>query len=200
MGQANALRYVGSCYRSKKNWEKCITCMQEIYDIYSDVNHKSGMGEAIHNTAFCYFFMDKLKEAKEESKNQKEIIKNQENEIIKLNELAEITKEKEEELEKQSQKISKLENLEETNKKQAETIEKQAFEITDLKKELDFMLEIKQKLDEKIKESAQQVFRYSDLEHPAIKEIFRLSVWFRNEYKFFETNSNVRFAEDVPAE
>jgi len=52
---------------------------------------------------------------------------------------------------------------------------------------------------EKIKETTQQVFRYSDLEHPAIKEIFRLSVWFRNEYKFFETNSNVRLAENDPA-
>lgn len=52
---------------------------------------------------------------------------------------------------------------------------------------------------EKIKETTQQVFCYSDLEHPAIKEIFRLSVWFRNEYKFFETNLNVRLAENDPA-
>ena len=53
---------------------------------------------------------------------------------------------------------------------------------------------------EKTKESTQQVFRYSDLEHPAIKEIFRLSVWFRNEYKFFNEYSNVQLAEDDPAE
>jgi hypothetical protein len=53
---------------------------------------------------------------------------------------------------------------------------------------------------EKVKESTQQVFRYSDLEHPAIKEIFRLSVWFRNEYKFFNEYSNVQLAENDPVE
>ncbi len=52
---------------------------------------------------------------------------------------------------------------------------------------------------EKIKKSTMQVFSHTDLEHPAIKEIFRLSVLFRNEYKFLETNSNVRLAEDDPA-
>jgi len=52
---------------------------------------------------------------------------------------------------------------------------------------------------EKTKESTMQVFSHTDLEHPAIKEIFRLSVLFRNEYRFFDTNSNVRLAEDEPA-
>ena len=52
---------------------------------------------------------------------------------------------------------------------------------------------------EKIKESTLQVFCHNDLEHPAIKEIFRLSVLFRNEYTFSNTNSNVQLAEDHPA-
>ena len=52
---------------------------------------------------------------------------------------------------------------------------------------------------EKIKESTQQVFCHNDLEHPAIKEIFRLSVLFRNEYTFSNTNSNVQLVEDEPA-
>ncbi len=53
---------------------------------------------------------------------------------------------------------------------------------------------------EKIKKSALQVFSHTDLEHPAIKEIFRLSVLFRNEYKFFNEYSNVQLTEDDPAE
>jgi HD-like signal output (HDOD) protein len=53
---------------------------------------------------------------------------------------------------------------------------------------------------EKIKESTQQVFSHNDLEHPAIKEIFRLSVWFRNEYKFFNEYSNVQLAENDSVE
>jgi HD-like signal output (HDOD) protein len=52
---------------------------------------------------------------------------------------------------------------------------------------------------EKTKKSTLQVFNHNDLEHPAIKEIFRLSVLFRNEYKFFNTNSNVQLAEGHPA-
>ncbi len=53
---------------------------------------------------------------------------------------------------------------------------------------------------EKIKESTMQVFSHTDLEHPAIKEIFGLSVLFRNEYKFFNLNSNVQPTENDPAE
>jgi len=53
---------------------------------------------------------------------------------------------------------------------------------------------------EKIKESTMQVFSHTDLEHPAIKEIFGLSVLFRNEYKFFNPNSNVQPTENDPAE
>lgn len=53
---------------------------------------------------------------------------------------------------------------------------------------------------EKIKESTMQVFSHTDLEHPAIKEIFGLSVLFRNEYKFFDPNSNVQPTENDPAE
>ena len=52
---------------------------------------------------------------------------------------------------------------------------------------------------EKIKESTLQVFSHNDLNHPAIKEIFRLSVLFRNEYTFSNTNSNVQLVEDEPA-
>ena len=40
---------------------------------------------------------------------------------------------------------------------------------------------------EKTKESTLQVFSHNDLNHPAIKEIFRLSVLFRNEYTFSNT-------------
>jgi HD-like signal output (HDOD) protein len=52
---------------------------------------------------------------------------------------------------------------------------------------------------EKIKESTLQVFSHNDLNHPAIKEIFRLSVLFRNEYTFSNTGSNVQLVEDEPA-
>ena len=53
---------------------------------------------------------------------------------------------------------------------------------------------------EKIKESTMQVFSHTDLEHPAIKEIFRLSVLFRNEHKIVNAYSNVQLAEDDHAE
>lgn len=53
---------------------------------------------------------------------------------------------------------------------------------------------------EKIKEFTRHMFRYNDLDHPVIKEIFRLSVWFRNEYKFFDNDANVPLAGDDPAE
>ena len=49
---------------------------------------------------------------------------------------------------------------------------------------------------ERIKEYTLPAFRHTDIEHPAIKEIFRLSVLFRYENKFFGTNSNVRFDID----
>jgi len=52
----------------------------------------------------------------------------------------------------------------------------------------------------KIKEFTRDLFRYNDLDHPVIKEIFRLSVWFRNEYKFFDGDANVPLAGDDPAE
>jgi HD-like signal output (HDOD) protein len=53
---------------------------------------------------------------------------------------------------------------------------------------------------EKIKERTQQVFSHTDLDHPAIKEIFRLSVLFRNEYNFLETNSNVKLTKNDTTE
>ncbi|NIV97968.1 HDOD domain-containing protein [Candidatus Saccharibacteria bacterium] len=53
---------------------------------------------------------------------------------------------------------------------------------------------------EKIREMTQQVFRYNDLEHPAIQEIFRLSIWFRDKYKFFNKYFNVQLTEDDPTE
>ena len=53
---------------------------------------------------------------------------------------------------------------------------------------------------EKIRESTQQVFRYNDLEHPAIQEIFRLSIWFRNKYSFFNKYLQVKQTEDDSTE
>ena len=53
---------------------------------------------------------------------------------------------------------------------------------------------------EKTKESTLQVFSHNDLNHPAIKEIFRLSVLFRNEYTFSNTNSNIPLDQDSSAE
>ena len=52
----------------------------------------------------------------------------------------------------------------------------------------------------KIKELTQQVFRHNNFEHPAIKEIFRLSVLFRNEYKPFNSDSNLQSDQDSAAE
>jgi HD-like signal output (HDOD) protein len=52
----------------------------------------------------------------------------------------------------------------------------------------------------KIKKITQQVFRHNDCEHPAIKEIFRLSVLFRNEYKSFNSDSNLQSDRDSAAE
>ena len=53
---------------------------------------------------------------------------------------------------------------------------------------------------EKIKESTRRRLRYNDLEHPAIKEIFRLSVWFSNEYKLYDDDPDIPLAGDDPAE
>lgn len=53
---------------------------------------------------------------------------------------------------------------------------------------------------EKIKECTRQVFRYCDLEHPAIKEIFRLSVLFRNEHQSLNEDSNIQLDQDSTAE
>ncbi len=36
----------------------------------------------------------------------------------------------------------------------------------------------------KIKDNTQNLFRHADLEHPALKEIFRISVEFRSQYSF----------------
>ncbi len=44
------------------------------------------------------------------------------------------------------------------------------------------------------------MFSHNDCEHPAIKEIFRLSVLFRNEYKSFNSDSNLQSDQDIAAE
>jgi HD-like signal output (HDOD) protein len=51
-----------------------------------------------------------------------------------------------------------------------------------------------------VKEITQEVFRHNDCEHPAIKEIFRLSVAFRNEYKSFNSHSNLQSVHGSAAE
>jgi HD-like signal output (HDOD) protein len=48
---------------------------------------------------------------------------------------------------------------------------------------------------EKIKESTLDVFRHVDLDHPAIKEIFRISILFRSKYDFSEDESNIGLTE-----
>jgi HD-like signal output (HDOD) protein len=48
---------------------------------------------------------------------------------------------------------------------------------------------------EKIKESTLDLFRHVDLEHPAIKEIFRISILFRSTYNLSEQESNISLAE-----
>ena len=53
---------------------------------------------------------------------------------------------------------------------------------------------------ERIKESTLHVFHHTDLEHPAIKEIFRLSVLFRNEHEFFNEFSDIELTEENTAE
>ena len=57
-------------------------------------------------------------------------------------------------------------------------------------------------LIEKIKESALDRFRHTDLEHPAVKEIFRISVLFRSKYNLSEKNKTANLTEiasDQPA-
>jgi len=49
-------------------------------------------------------------------------------------------------------------------------------------------------LIEKMKETTQDLFRHADLEHPALKEIFRISVLFRCKYNFTENDKNITMA------
>ena len=50
-------------------------------------------------------------------------------------------------------------------------------------------------LIEQIKENTQDLFRYVDLEHPAIKEIFRISVLFRCKHNLSENENTIHLAE-----
>jgi HD-like signal output (HDOD) protein len=50
-------------------------------------------------------------------------------------------------------------------------------------------------LVEKIKENTHNLFRHVDLEHPAIKEIFRISVLFRSKYNLSEKENTIRLSE-----
>lgn len=50
-------------------------------------------------------------------------------------------------------------------------------------------------LIEKTKENTQQLFRHADLEHPAIKEIFRISILFRSKYNLSEKDKTIGLAE-----
>ncbi len=52
---------------------------------------------------------------------------------------------------------------------------------------------------EKIKASTRKLFRFNDLEHPAIKEIFRQSVRFRNEYNCSNECLNSRLPDNDTA-
>ena len=52
---------------------------------------------------------------------------------------------------------------------------------------------------EKIKENTKNIFRFVDLEHPAIKEIFRISVDFRSKYQLSEDETGINLSEiDIP--
>ncbi|MGD8658150.1 MAG: HDOD domain-containing protein, partial [Desulfobacterales bacterium] len=52
---------------------------------------------------------------------------------------------------------------------------------------------------EKIKENTKNVFRFVDLEHPAIKEIFRISVDFRSKHHLSENEKEIDLSEiDIP--
>lgn len=48
---------------------------------------------------------------------------------------------------------------------------------------------------EKIRESTLDRFRHADLEHPAIKEIFRISILFRSQYNLSKQGGNIGLAE-----
>lgn len=48
---------------------------------------------------------------------------------------------------------------------------------------------------EKIKENAKNLFRFADLDHPAIKEIFRISVDFRSKHNLSENEKGIDLAE-----
>ncbi|GAG45160.1 unnamed protein product, partial [marine sediment metagenome] len=50
-------------------------------------------------------------------------------------------------------------------------------------------------LIEKIKENTRDLFRHVDLEHPAIKEIFRISILFRSKYNLSEKDKTIGLAE-----
>jgi HD-like signal output (HDOD) protein len=49
-------------------------------------------------------------------------------------------------------------------------------------------------LVENMKETTQDLFRHADLDHPAVKEIFRISVLFRCKYDFAENDENITLA------
>jgi HD-like signal output (HDOD) protein len=50
-------------------------------------------------------------------------------------------------------------------------------------------------LIEKVKENTRDLFRHVDLEHPAIKEIFRISILFRSKYNLSEKDKTIGLAE-----
>ena len=52
----------------------------------------------------------------------------------------------------------------------------------------------------KAKDITQQVFRHNDCEHPAIEEIFRLSVLFRTEFNSFNSDSNLHLDHNITSE
>ncbi len=52
----------------------------------------------------------------------------------------------------------------------------------------------------KSKEITQQVFRHNDCDHPAIEEIFRISVLFRTEYNSFNSDSDLSLDQNITSE
>jgi hypothetical protein len=50
-------------------------------------------------------------------------------------------------------------------------------------------------LIEKMKEKTKELFQHADLEHPAIKEIFRISVLFRCKHNFSKNEKNISLAD-----
>jgi HD-like signal output (HDOD) protein len=51
---------------------------------------------------------------------------------------------------------------------------------------------------EKIKDTTQDLFRHADLEHPALKEIFRIAVQFRSQYSFQEKERKIDLSASDP--